>query len=86
MTTPRVRPRNTVLHHPARAVGASIVTGVAFDLLAFGRPHGPGLTLALPMVTGTAILGAADGGVLDRVSISFGGIACLFTCVPVWRA
>lgn len=51
MTQEQTRTPSIVLEHPTVVMTSAAAAGVAFDLLAFGRPHGPGLATACLALT-----------------------------------
>lgn len=85
-TSPPARVRSTVLTRPIRVVGAAALAGVGFDLLAFDRPHGPGLALACLLVTGALWWASATDADLDREATAILTAAVATALVPMWRS
>ncbi len=89
-----------VLSKPGQAISLAALAGVGFDLLAWGRPAGPGLALAIVAVLGSiwvtaerraATRSTADQppsgvGPIDRQNRALFTLAIAFATVPAWRA
>ncbi|MDH4118312.1 MAG: DUF4173 domain-containing protein [Acidimicrobiia bacterium] len=72
-----------VLRRPALTIALATLCGLSVDLLAWARPHGPGLAIGLAAVVTTVwwhIRGLAD---LQTATLLTGATG--FALVPVWR-
>lgn len=86
-TTPAsTRVRSTVLTRPMPVVGGALLAGVGFDLLAFDRPHGPGLAIACLLITAVVWLTLSMVGGLGRETRGILAATAAIALVPAWRS
>ena len=85
-TSPSARVRSTVFTRPIPVVGGALLAGVGFDLLAFDRPHGPGLAIACLLMTAVVWWTLAMVGGPDRETTAVLTATAAIALVPVWRS
>ena len=75
-----------VLTCPGVTIGVALAAGALLDLIAFARPHGPGLALARFVIVAVIGWTIYAFGRLDRESARTLAIGCIFGLVPLGRS